>query len=339
VSAPFAEPAAPDPVLPGGARAGDDGGGVTVTMRDGGGQPLAGCDVVLRQNGVDLATTTTDAAGNFSFGSRADGYYEVALAPPAGWAGGYGQWVQVTAGQDCPVTLSATAWGGIAGAVQDNQGAGQAGWVVNLSLNGTALGSTTSDATGAFSFPGLADGFYTLALTPQAGWETGYFGGWATVTAGQTAEVLLVVLPWGGATGTLTDYFGNGLSGWTVVARDTGSGTLAGLPGGYYEVTARHRRPPCSTVTVSAPSWVLIVSFTASPSSASAHTQVVWRALRRSSTSGTRAAVEAPGRVAVITSVGSPPASASRTGARSGTLTRRSTASLVVRLVGVASTR
>ena len=63
-------------------------------VQDAGEPGLAGVSVELRQNGVMVATTTTDSSGHYSFSNVAPGTYTVLVHRPSGYsfsAGGTGE--------------------------------------------------------------------------------------------------------------------------------------------------------------------------------------------------------------------------------------------------------
>jgi hypothetical protein len=69
------------------------------------------------------------------------------------------------------------------------------GWCVELSFNGTVVGSALTDAAGNVNFPGLADGMYLVCEDLQAGWtETTPSGSFYPVCpsgiAGYTVDVV-----------------------------------------------------------------------------------------------------------------------------------------------------
>lgn len=51
---------------------------------------------------------------------------------------------------------------------------GLAGWVIQLSKNGTVISTTTTVTNGSYSFPGLASGTYTVSEVLQTGWVQTY---------------------------------------------------------------------------------------------------------------------------------------------------------------------
>src|SRR5207302_133860 len=130
-------------------------------------------------------STTTDAAGGYSFTGLPAGDYQVDTVGPAGWL--------LTAGVDPrPVTLTAgqaettadfgyqQAQGFIGDLVYDDvngngaQDGGENGLpgltVRLLDGNGALLSTTTTDGSGAYSFAGLAAGDYQVDVTAPQGW-------------------------------------------------------------------------------------------------------------------------------------------------------------------------
>jgi plastocyanin len=98
---------------------------------------------------------------------------------------------------DSPAGPSSSARGGIAGAVRDGS-AGVPG--ATLSLSGGTNKTTTSAASGSFSFADLTAGSYAVALTAPSGFTVpaGEANKSVTVVAGQTATVNFAVTAVGG---------------------------------------------------------------------------------------------------------------------------------------------
>jgi protocatechuate 3,4-dioxygenase beta subunit len=166
------------------------------------GEPgLAGVTVELYNNSNTLvATTTTDASGNYSF-SVAAGTYSVKFIKPTGYtfspqdAGGNdaldsdanttpGQTgsYTLTAGQTNttvdaglyqPATVGNFVWNDLNNnGVQDAGEPGIAGATVRLyTSGGTLVASTTTDASGAYSFTNLAPGNYIVEFVAPAGYR------------------------------------------------------------------------------------------------------------------------------------------------------------------------
>lgn len=121
---------------------------------------IAGAQVTISPGG----STLTDASGNFTFGVNAGSYTLTATAT------GYNsssQAVNVNGGQKLSVTIkltSLTATGGVKGIVTSSTtGAVVVAAVITLS-NGL---TTVTDITGAYSFPAVLYGNYTIAATAQ----------------------------------------------------------------------------------------------------------------------------------------------------------------------------
>jgi plastocyanin len=175
---------------------GPDGGATTgaivgTVSTSGGG--VAGAGIAL--SGTGTASTTTASNGAYSFNDLAPGSYTVTITLPSGFtlAGGETAAKQATvaAGATATVNWSASSGttGAIAGAVT-SAGSGVPG--AAIALSGAGTGNTTTSATGAYSFTGLAPGAYTVTVTLPSGFVLA--GGEnaakpATVAAGATATV------------------------------------------------------------------------------------------------------------------------------------------------------
>jgi hypothetical protein len=119
---------------------------------------IVGAQVTISSGG----STLTDASGNFTFGVNAGSYTLTASA--AGY-GSASQAVSVNGGQKLSVTIkltSLTATGGVKGFVTSSTtGAAIVAAVITLS-NSLA---TVTDINGAYSFPAVLYGNYTITAT------------------------------------------------------------------------------------------------------------------------------------------------------------------------------
>ena len=243
--------------------------------QDAGEPGLSGVVVVLREGGSQVASTTTDGSGNYSFPGLAAGTYTVDPGGPAGFS--------VTTGND-PATVTVAA-GEVRSDVDfgfrqtdasvgdrvfndlDGNGAqdagepGLSGVVVVLREGGSQVASTTTDGSGNYSFPGLAAGTYTVDPGGPAGFSvtTGNDPATVTVAAGEVrSDVDFGFRQTDASVGdrVFNDLDGNGaqdagepgLSGVDVVLRQGGTAvattttdgdgnyTFAGLAAGTYTV-------------------------------------------------------------------------------------------------------
>lgn len=155
---------------------------------DGGGEPgIGGVTVTLSQGGTVVATTTTAGDGSYSFVGLAAGTYTVTESQPSGYGSSSPDAVTVTvsAGQTRSVDFADTV-STIAGTVfvdGNNDGVYQGGEQpipgVTVTLTGTSAGgsavnlTTTTNASGGFSFADLLGGTYTLKETQPAAYADG----------------------------------------------------------------------------------------------------------------------------------------------------------------------
>jgi hypothetical protein len=173
-------------------------------VQDSGEPGIPGVTVeLLDSDGNLLATTTTDANGQYQFSELTPGGYSVRFVPPGGFVftvpdvgddtidsdanpGTGGTGVSLAAGEinltiDAGLVQEATAslgdyvWEDLnANAVQDPGEPGIPGVTVNLlDFNGNVIATTTTDANGNYLFSGLQVGTYSVRVDvstlPQGG--------------------------------------------------------------------------------------------------------------------------------------------------------------------------
>lgn len=147
-----------------------------------------------------VGTLTTDAAGHYLFSGLTDGNYVVSVPPLTGYnytgTGLAADSDPVTAGTQraavmtgganvlgidfgyqaqTPASVSGTIWNdanrdGVIGGAE----ARLAGVTVDILSGTTVVATVTADATGTYSFSGLAAGSYTIRVTDTGGVLTGY---------------------------------------------------------------------------------------------------------------------------------------------------------------------
>ena len=153
-------------------------------VQDAGEPGISGITVILRDpNGNVIATTTTDANGNYQFVNVPPGInYTVTLVPPTGFAPTTPSLVTVNppiggAGvanfglQPAPGAIGDTVFNDANGnGVQDPGEVGFGGVVVTLrDAAGTVIATAVTDANGNYRFNNLPAGTYTVTLTPPLG--------------------------------------------------------------------------------------------------------------------------------------------------------------------------
>jgi hypothetical protein len=177
-------------------------------QRDPGEPGLGGWTIKLLQHGNELASTSTNGAGEYSFSLDANAVpidsedFELREVQQSGWVASrtpapvhvpFGSGDATFAGNEFgnyrPATIAGVKFDDSnANRVRDTGEPGLAGWTINLS--GGAGSTTTTDADGRYAFGGLAPGTYTVSETPQSGWRqaapaSGTYT--ITVTSGQNA--------------------------------------------------------------------------------------------------------------------------------------------------------
>ena len=202
---------------------------------DGGESGLAAASVTLTNTATNsVYSTTTNSSGLFTFGGVAAGSYTLAENVPAGYAqtqptspGTYA--ITVVSGQtvtgknfaDHPTaSIGGTVFNDLNGdgTLQTGE-SGLSGWTVKLLDNSnTVIATTTTSASGGYSFNNLLPGTYTAQAVSQSGYVatssaslvvTDTNGAADTVNFGEFAPVTI--------SGKVTSLTTNlGLSGWTV---------------------------------------------------------------------------------------------------------------------------
>jgi protocatechuate 3,4-dioxygenase beta subunit len=155
-------------------------------VKDGTDTGLSGWQIVLSSLGTTQpdVTTTTDGNGNYSFPNLGPGTYRVREVGQAGWIQTSQQPADIPArsGVDTSgvsfgnfqlITLSGAAYNDLNGSGSRDSGEpGLANWVIDLFQNGgtTPSATTSTDASGNYSFANLGPGTYQVREEPQAGW-------------------------------------------------------------------------------------------------------------------------------------------------------------------------
>jgi FtsP/CotA-like multicopper oxidase with cupredoxin domain len=245
----------------------NSGGGASISGTvgtSGGSPPIAGVTMTL--TGAANATTTTDAAGNYSFTGLANGAYTVTPSLAGYTFSPVNRAVTISGasvpGQNfigTPIAYS------ISGTLATAGGAPIAG--VTMTLAGAANATTTTNAAGTYSFTGLANGLYTV--TPSlAGYTFSPVNRAVTISGasvpGQNFTGTVIAVTYS-ISGTLATAGGAPIAGVTMTLAGAANATtttnaagtysFTGLANGLYTVTpslAGYTFTPTSrTVTVS----------------------------------------------------------------------------------------
>jgi inhibitor of cysteine peptidase len=247
-----------------------------------GGSALSGVTMTL--SGGAAATTTTDASGNYTFAGLVSGSYTVTPGKTGYTFTPTSSAVTISSANVIAQNFTATAVYSISGTVTSG---GSALSGVTMTLSGGAAATTTTDASGNYTFVGLVNGSYTV--TPS---KTGYTftppSKSVTISnANMTAQNFTATAVYS-ISGTVTSG-GSALSGVTMTLSGgaaatattdaSGNYTFAGLVSGSYTVTPGKTgytfTPTSSAVTISSASVTsqnftgTLLTFTITPSTGS----------------------------------------------------------------------
>jgi hypothetical protein len=230
-----------------------------------------GSGATVTLSGTANATTTANASGAYSFSGLANGSYTVTPAH-SGYVFTPSSTTLTISGSSQTVnfTATSTATFTISGTISPTAGGSGA----TVKLSGTSTATTIANASGAYSFAGLANGSYTVTPS-QAGYTftpsstTLTISGASQVvnfTAASTATFTIsgaisVTAGGSGATVTLT-----GKASAVTIASAAGAYTFTGLVNGTYTVTpskaGRAFAPTSQTVTINGAN-IIAINFTA----------------------------------------------------------------------------
>lgn len=143
--------------------------GITVSTVDQSNNPLAGVVIeIYRQNGELINTWTTDNTGIIQTDKLTSGYYVIkVIKSPDGYTPVTTETtVQIQNGVAANVRLVFNAGGTLNIYALNNSEVGLTGMQVNVTtINGTFVGTYTTDASGIIQVPGLDTGWYVVTVT------------------------------------------------------------------------------------------------------------------------------------------------------------------------------
>ena len=180
---------------------GVDAGGVSGTVTNLKGVPVAGAQVTVSE-GVNVRTTTTDGSGHYLVNNMVAGTITVVAMDPATGLQGHGVGVLVT-GQSVSINVALGATGTINGVVMKADGITPVGPGVTVTLSGQTFATTTTDPVGRFSFTFVPLGIFTIDATDSSG-NHGRTSGNIPVT-GETVGANVTYLGRATVTGTVAD--------------------------------------------------------------------------------------------------------------------------------------
>jgi hypothetical protein len=197
--------------------------------------PIAsGTGATLTLSGAASATATADASGNYSFANLVNGTYTVTPSKTGFTFSPSSQTVTISGANPAPVNFTATVvptWT-ISGTV--NPAASGTGTL--LTLSGAKSASATADASGNYSFAGLADGTYTVTPS-KSGFTFSPTSQTLTINGANPAPVTFTAtaVPTWNISGTISPSAGG--AGSTVTLSGAASATTLADAGGNYAFT------------------------------------------------------------------------------------------------------
>jgi hypothetical protein len=221
-----------------GASSGTTSSGFSISGRahDGSNNSLAGVTMILSVNGSASTSTTTDAGGNYSFGSLASGgnYRVTPQRLNFAFAPAFRDFNNLNANQtgaDFTGTLTTIT---ISGRITDAGGASLTGVIVTLSNSNTGAtrATTAVDNIGNYSFNTPPGDDYTITPTKINIVFTPAFRTFLNLNGNQTGN--FTGTQGINITGRLLDSNNNGVANVTVTLSGTVSRRATTLPGGFY---------------------------------------------------------------------------------------------------------
>jgi hypothetical protein len=232
--------------------------------------PRQGVVVVATQGATTVGSATSGSNGTYSIANLPPGVYTVSVTPFAITdCAPEQQSVTVQSNQVATANFACiTLPGSVSGTVLVN-GSGQAGVSVSLAQGSTTIGTTTTTASGTYSFSNVPPGTYSASITPPANTACTPNPQNVTVQPNQnaTANFSCTSLP-GSVSGTVL-VSGSGQSGVavtltqssnTIGTATTGAGgayTITNVPPGTYSAAIT---PPAGTVCANNPQSVTVLA-------------------------------------------------------------------------------
>ena len=198
----------------------------------------SGSGTLLTLSGAHSATTPADGSGNYSFPSLVNGAYTVTPSKTGFTFAPTSQPVTINGANVTGVNFTATAQGfSISGSVSS------AGANATVALSGTSDASTTADASGNYTFSGLANGSYTITPS-KSGYTFTPASQPTTVSGANVTGVNFTATAQGfSISGSVSSAGANatvalsGASAASTTADASGNYTFNGLSNGSYTIT------------------------------------------------------------------------------------------------------
>jgi Domain of unknown function (DUF1929)/Bacterial Ig domain/Glyoxal oxidase N-terminus/Kelch motif len=248
------------------------GGGSTFSISGTISPQSSGSGASVTLSGAANATVTADASGNYSFTGLANGAYTVTPSKTGFTFSPLSQPATVNGANVSGINFTGTAQTfSISGTISPSTSGGGA----TVALSGASTATVTADASGNYSFPGLANGAYTVTPS-KAGFTFSPLSQPATVNGAnvsginftgtaQTFSISGTISP--STSGSGATVVLSGASSATVTADTSGNYSFPGLANGAYTVTPNKTgfsfSPTSTNVNVSGGSTTG-VNFTAS---------------------------------------------------------------------------
>jgi len=211
----------------------------------------SGTEVTVTLSGASTGTTTTDSSGNYTFSGLANGTYTVTPSQP-GLTFSPSSLPETVNGAN----ITSANFTGATYSVSGTISPASLGNGVTVALSGTSSATTTANASGVYTFSGLANGAYTVTPS-KAGLTFSPANLRETINGASLSNVNFTVQTYS-ISGTITSGSGatvtlSGAASATTTTNSSGNYSFGGLVNGGYTLTPSYPgfSPPSLSETVS----------------------------------------------------------------------------------------